>query len=244
MSGKINVTVWNEFLHEKENPKVAEIYPDGIHNAIADALKKDGGINVKTATLDEPNHGLTDEVLDSTDVLFWWGHKGHSKVDDTIVEKVYNRVNDGMGLVVLHSGHASKIFSKLMGTPSRGLKWREDGKLERLWVINPAHPIAAGIDDFIEVPQTEMYGEQFVVPEPDETVFISWFEGGEVFRSGITYRRGLGKVFYFRPGHETFPIYHQKEIRRVLINAAYWAVPQNGAKFVTGHYAGIASRNE
>lgn len=58
-------------------------------------------------------------------------------------------------------------------------------------------------------------------------MFISWFQGGEVFRSGVTYRRDKGKVFYFRPGHEAFPIYHMPIIQKVLINAVNWAAPGN-----------------
>lgn len=218
----INVTVWNEFRHEKENPKVQAIYPQGIHETIAEGLREDAGLKVRTATLDEPEHGLTDEVLNSTDVLLWWGHKAHSDVQDEIVKKVQQRVLAGMGLIVLHSGHYSKIFRTMMGT-NCSLLWREDGAKERLWVTSPGHPIARGIDKYFELPNTEMYGEFFDIPTPDDLVFISWFQGGEVFRSGCTWRRGNGKIFYFRPGHETFPIYQDKNVRLVLNNAVHWA---------------------
>lgn len=225
----IKVTVWNEYRHELQNEQVASIYPDGIHNAIAGYLKSDDGLEVRTAVLDEPEHGLTEETLANTDVLIWWGHLAHDEVRDDIVEKVRNRVLDGMGLIILHSGHGSKIFERLLGTKTGALKWRDDGEKERLWVIEHGHPIANGLGEYIEIPKEEMYGERFEIPAPDELVFISWFEGGEVFRSGCCYKRGKGKLFYFRPGHETFPIYHQPEILQIIKNAVLWASPTPGA---------------
>ncbi|MCO8268477.1 ThuA domain-containing protein [Haloferax sp. AB510] len=222
----VTVTVWNEYRHEKENDEVAEIYPDGIHATIAEGLRE-AGYDVQTATLDEPEHGLTESVLDDTDVLAWWGHKAHDEVDDAIVDRVVDRVRDGMGLLVLHSGHYSKPFKRLMGTTC-SLKWRESGEKERVWVVEPGHPIADGLDESFEVPRAEMYGERFDIPAPDELVFTSWFEGGEVFRSGCCYTRGKGRVFYFRPGHETYPIYEQEEVRTVLDNAVDWAAPGDG----------------
>lgn len=223
----IRVTVWNEYRHEREKEAVAAIYPDGIHGAIAAGLQQQLGssVVVRTATLDEPEHGLTSEVLDQTDVLMWWGHLAHDQVDDEIVKRVQHRVWDGMGLIVLHSGHASKIFQQLMGTGCM-LRWREAGEQERLWIVAPSHPIVDGLDvEYFELPATEMYGEYFDIPAPDELVLISWFAGGEVFRSGCTFRRGKGKIFYFRPGHETYPIYHDAMVRRVLANSVRWAVP-------------------
>ncbi|WP_424005082.1 ThuA domain-containing protein (plasmid) [Haloarcula salina] len=217
------VTVWNEYVHEQENDAVAEIYPDGIHETIATALD-DRGFETRTATLDDPEHGLTEAVLDDTDVLTWWGHTAHDAVDDAVVARVKERVLDGMGLLVLHSGHYSKIFRELMGTTC-DLKWREAGEKERLWVVEPGHPIADGIGEYIELPEAEMYGERFDVPAPDTLVFNSWFEGGEVFRSGCCYRRGAGRIFYFRPGHETYPIYHDETVQQVLANACEWAAP-------------------
>ncbi|MGM0922167.1 MAG: ThuA domain-containing protein [Bacillota bacterium] len=219
----MKITVWNENRHEQKNPTVAEIYPEGIHGAIANFLNENG-FDAATATLDQPEHGLTEEVLSETDVLFWWGHLAHDEVTDEIVERVQKRVLEGMGLVVLHSGHFSKIFKKLMGT-SCDLKWREADDKERLWVVDPSHPITEGIGEYIEIEKEEMYGEHFDIPAPDQLVFVSWFEGGEVFRSGCTYQRGNGKIFYFRPGHETYPTYHNKEIQKVLVNAAKWAAP-------------------
>lgn len=230
----IRVTVWNEYRHEKESEEIAAVYPNGIHAAIAEGLEQAGGFDVRTATLDEPEHGLTDEVLANTDVLTWWGHKAHGAVSDEIVTRVQKRVLDGMGLVVLHSGHMSKIFMTLMGTTC-DLKWREADEKERLWVVAPGHPIVEGIGEYIEMEKEEMYGEHFDIPQPETLVFVSWFEGGEVFRSGCCYSRGAGKIFYFRPGHETYPTYFNPEIRRVIANAARWAAPVNGPKRTFGN---------
>ncbi len=224
----IRVTIWNEGRHEKVNAKVAEVYPEGLHGTIAGFLRA-AGFETTIATLDDPEHGLTDEVLANTDVMTWWGHLAHGDVSDEIVEKVYNRVQEGMGLIVLHSGHFSKIFKKLMGT-SGNLQWREIGEKERLWVVNSAHPIAHDLPPYFELENEEMYGEPFGIPEPDSLVFVSWFAGGEVFRSGAAYYRGQGKVFYFRPGHETFPTYHDPMIQKVIINAINWAMPTNGPR--------------
>ena len=229
----VNVTVWNENRHEQKNPLVREIYPNGIHGAIAEFLKSEG-FETQTATLDEPEHGLTDEVLDKTDVLIWWGHLHHAEVKDEIVQKVQERILNGMGLIVLHSGHFSKIFRALMGT-SCDLKWREADEKERLWVVSPGHPITEGIPEYIELEREEMYGEHFDIPGPDELIFNSWFEGGEVFRSGCTFKRGNGKVFYFRPGHETYPTYHNKLIQRVISNAVKWAEPVKHNRPVYGY---------
>jgi len=219
----INVMVWNEFRHEKKDAEVIAIYPDGIHKCIADFLGKDADLSIKTATLDEPEHGLTDEVLENTDVLVWWGHQSHAEVSDEIAEKVHARVMRGMGFIALHSTHFAKPFIKLMGT-SCSLKWRY-GDFERLWVVSPGHPITEGIGEYVEIECEEMYGEWFDIPTPDEQVFISWFRGGEVFRSGCCWNRGAGKVFYFRPGHETNPTYHIPEIQKIITNAVKWAAP-------------------
>jgi len=220
----INVTVWNEYRHEKADAVVKKIYPGGIHGCIADFLRKEKGISVKTATLDDAEHGLTDKVLDSTDVMIWWGHAYHGEVADDVAEKVHERVLRGMGFIALHSSHVAKPFLKLMGT-SGSLKWRTDD-FERLWVVSPGHPIAEGLDECVELETEEMYGEWFDIPAPDELVFISWFGGGEVFRSGCCWSRGAGKVFYFRPGHETCPSYHIPQIQRIIINSVKWAAPK------------------
>jgi trehalose utilization protein len=218
----VRVTVWGEFRHEKKNPKVSAIYPHGMHQTIAAALGRHSDFAVRTATLDEPEHGLTDAVLDQTDVLTWWGHMAHADVSDAVVAKVRTRVLEGMGLIVLHSGHYSKIFKCLMGDTC-SLSWRESTDKERLWNVFPSHPITQGIGPYFELPSEEMYGEPFGIPAPDELIFISWFTGGEVFRSGATWHRGHGKIFYFRPGHETYPTYHHPQVQRVLANAVQWA---------------------
>ena len=232
----IRVTVWNEYVHELDNAQVARIYPHGIHEAIAAGLSDllGAAVFVRTATLDQPEHGLSREVLAQTDVLTWWGHAAHERVHDDVVDRVHQRVQEGMGLIVLHSGHMSKIFQRLMGTGCM-LRWREAGERERMWIVNPSHPITAGIDgEYFELQHTEMYGEFFDIPAPDELIFISWFEGGEVFRSGCTFRRGRGKIFYFRPGHETHPIYHDKHVRQVIANAVKWAAPSGSPYHGTG----------
>ncbi len=221
----IKVTVWNEFLHEKFDDAVKNVYPEGIHNAIADFLRCDD-ITVRTATLDDPECGLTKEVIDDTDVLLWWGHMGHDKVPDEVAQRVQNAVLSGMGIIFLHSAHMSKPFRLLMGT-SCSLTWRESGDKELLWVADPAHPIAQGIDHYVELEHEETYGEPYDIPEPDRLVFIGWFEGGEVFRSGACYRRGHGRVFYFQPGHESFPTYYNNDIQTIIRNAVRWAVPVN-----------------
>lgn len=218
----IRVTVWGENVHEKKNQAVADNYPNGMHGQIAKLISEDKNIKASTVTLQDPEHGMTEKKLDETDVLIWWGHAAHGDVADAIVERVAERVWAGMGLIVLHSGHFSKIFKRLMGSPC-ALTWREAGERERLWVVNPGHPIAKGLPQYFELENEEMYGEPFSVPEPLETVFVSWFQGGEVFRSGLTYRRGAGNVFYFRPGHETYPTYHDANVGKVLRNAVNWA---------------------
>ena len=220
----IRVTVWGENVHEQTNAAVRQIYPEGMHHCIAAGLREDPTIATKTAVLQMPEHGLSVDVLEKTDVLTWWGHAAHDKVADEIVERVHQRVVEGMGLLVLHSGHLSKIFKRLLGTPCT-LSWREAGEKERLWVIQPTHPIAQGIERYFEVENAEMYGEPFAIPTPEEVVFISWFEGGEVFRSGVTFQRGAGKIFYFRPGHETYPVYYNESVKLVLKNAVKWAAP-------------------
>ncbi|WP_205774655.1 ThuA domain-containing protein [Alkalicoccus luteus] len=230
----MHITVWNENRHEKENPDVQKVYPDGIHEAIRSFLTEDYD-SVSTAVLDEPEHGLTDDVLDKTDVLIWWGHKAHEEVRDDIAAKVQERVWNGMGLVVLHSGHFSKVFKRLMGTGC-DLKWREADEKERIWVVDPTHPLTEGIGSCIELEKEEMYGEHFDIPVPDELVMVSWFEGGEVFRSLCTFRRGSGKIVYFRPGHETYPTYYHPDVQRVIKNAAGWAARKAGERPVYGHH--------
>ena len=220
----MRVTIWNEFRHEKRNPVVAAHYPRGIHMQLADALRAHGIAEIRTTTLDDPANGLGPDVLDSTDVLVWWGHRHHDEVADDRAAAVCDRIHAGMGFVALHSAHFSKPFRRLMGTPCT-VRWRAEGELERIWTTAPGHPITSGIPEHFELSLEEAYGEPFAVPEPDELVFISWFKGGEVFRSGACYRRGRGRIFFFRPGHETFPTYHDPNVQRVIANGVRWAAP-------------------
>ena len=221
---QLRVTIWNEHVQERRDESVKRVYPDGMHEAIAAGLRRELGASasIRFATLEEPEHGLTDRVLSETDVLTWWGHVAHDQVADEVVSRVQARVLEGMGIVVLHSAHYSKIFRRLMGTTC-ALRWRGgSGERELVWTVNPAHPIAAGVPQPIIVPKQEMYGEFFDIPPPDELVFISSFEGGEVFRSGCCYYRGAGRVVYFSPGDQEFPVYKQPEIQRVIANSVRW----------------------
>jgi trehalose utilization protein len=229
----LRVTVWGEGRHEKQQPEVTEIYPDGMHEAIAAAIRTHLGDSalVRTATLDDPEQGLPTAVLNTTDVLTWWGHMAHDEVSDDLAATIQTRVLAGMGLVVLHSGHFSKVFRRLMGTTCR-LIWRNDGERELVWTVSPTHPIAAGVPHPIVIDTQEMYGEHFDIPAPDELVFVSSFAGGEVFRSGCTFRRGHGKIFYFSPGDQDFPVYHHRDIRRVIANGVAWAAPEPGERSV------------
>ncbi len=216
----VNVLIYNEYQHERSEEAIRKIYPDGIHNELKRQLEDDD-ITVKTVTLDNVND-ITEELLNNTDVLLWWGHMAHPKVPDEVAVLVKEAVLRGMGAIFLHSGHHSKPFKLLMGT-SCNLTWREDGDRELVWVCDPSHPIAAGINRFIKLEHEETYGEPFGIPEPDKLVFIGSFEGGEVFRAGCCYKRENGKVFYFQPGHEAYPTYKNPEIIKVIKNAVYWA---------------------
>ena len=223
MAGKIKVTVWNEFRHEKSEESIRAIYPDGLHAVIASTLSKDAELEVRLAALDDPDQGLPPEVLNNTDVLIWWGHMAHARVPDEIVDRVQQHVLAGMGMVFLHSGHHSKIFRRLMGTTGN-LKWRENAK-ERIWTTCPNHPITKGIPETFTLDAEEVYGEPFGIPEPQETIFISWFDGGEVFRSGCTWTRGNGRIFYFQPGHETNPTFHNPYVQQIIKNGVHWVCP-------------------
>jgi trehalose utilization protein len=238
MTDPYRVLVWNEHRHERQNPVVAAIYPEGIHGTLAGPLRA-GGLDVRTGTLDDDDQGLVD--LDWADVLVWWGHIAHDELTDANVDRIQARVLDGMGFVGLHSAHYSRPFKRLMGT-SCSLKWREADDVERLWVVAPDHPIASGLDQFIELEREEMYGEFFDIPAPDATVFVSWFTGGEVFRSGVTYARGRGRIFYFRPGHETYPTYHDARIQRVIANGVRWAAPTDGPTPAYGQRGPVEAR--
>lgn len=246
----IRVTVWGEYVQEsgelrkellpsgdfspeqmegfqnfvaETSKKIKEVYPLGITGTIAAYLEKCEDMEVKHVNLYMPEYGLSDEVLESTDVLIWWAHIAHDAVPDTIVAKIKNRILRGMGFIALHSAHPCKVMQELLGT-SGSLRWRE-GDFARVWNINPTHPIAQGIPEYFELDPEEMYGERFDIPTPDELIFLSWYRGGEVFRSGCTWNRGYGKIFYFQPGHETNPSYHNPHVMRVIENAVRWAAP-------------------
>jgi len=222
----LRVTVWGENRHEQRDPRVRELYPEGMHSAIRDGIVEHHGdaVTTRIALLDDPEHGLTEEVLAATDVLTWWGHMAHGEVSDEVAERVQRHVLAGMGLVVLHSGHWSKPFTRLMGTTCT-LRWRNEADRELVWTVNPSHPIAEGVPHPIVIDEQEMYGEHFDIPVPDELVFVSSFSGGEVFRSGCTFRRGKGKIFYFSPGDQDYPVYHHPDVRRVIANGVRWACP-------------------
>ncbi|MBR3507873.1 MAG: ThuA domain-containing protein [Lachnospiraceae bacterium] len=224
----IKVTVWNENLHERLQEEIRQVYPDGIHGCIAEFLSYNDDIAVHVATFDEPEHGLTQEILDATDVLVYWSHMAQEAFSDVVAERIRQAVLNGMGLIALHSAHASKMMKKLLGT-TMTLKWRH-GDRERLFVTAPSHPIAQYIPEYIELPVEEMYGEYFDIPKPDDVVFTGWFAGGEIFRSGCTFTRGLGKIFYFQPGHEAYPTYYDKYIQRIITNAVYWCAPTRRLK--------------
>ena len=219
----IRVLVWNEFFHEANQERIAKIYPDGIHNTIKEFLQCDD-IQVKTATLQDENCGITKEILDETDVLIWWGHVYHDQVPFEIAYMIKDAVLSGMGMIFLHSAHHSRPFRELLGT-SANLTWRESGDSELVWVTDPSHPITQGINYAISLPHEETYGEPFVIPTPDKLLFIGSFSGGEVFRSGCLFERGNGKIFYFQPGHEAFPTFKVPEIQTVIRNAVRYVAP-------------------
>lgn len=229
----IHVTIWNEGRHERNEASLRELYPDGLHGAIANLLKTDDALDITTTTLDDPEHGLPDALLDNTDVLIWWGHLSHQDVPWELADKVAQRVGRGMGAIFLHSAHMSRPFIRLMGT-SCTLCWR-DGAREHLWVTDPSHPIAKGIPACLTLEREEMYGEFFDIPKPDSVVFTGWFSTGNVFRSGCTFTRGRGRIFYFQPGHEWNPTYHNPVVGQILRNAVHWVYNDVGPAFDCPH---------
>lgn len=225
----INVLVWAEDrpLPEHEE-RMRKIYPRGIEGRIGEILLSDKDIRVRTATMQDQDQGFGAEFLKWADVLVLWSHKNWRELEDKYVEAVCERVLEGMGIVVLHSAHASKIFSKLMGTKTQRLHWRENDEWQRYWVVAPGHPIVQGInEEYFNIPMDETYGEYFDIPQPDELIFLTVSEGGEVFRSGCCWRRGRGRIFYFQAGHETYPVYYQEEVKKVIVNAVKWVALMN-----------------
>lgn len=202
-------------------PEADKVYPEGLGQAIANVFGKD--TNLVIQDYDDGSKLL--EVLEETDVLVWWGHCMHGKVSDEVNTAVCDRVRRGMGFIALHSAHLCKPLKTLLGTTCT-LQWRESGDNERLWTVMPDHPIAEGVGAYVDIKKEEMYGEYFDIPTPDELVFIGWFKGGEVFRAGCVFNRGHGKIFYFNPGHETYPTYRNAKIKKIMRNAAKYVCPK------------------
>ncbi len=220
----LNVVIWNEYRHEKLEDACREIYPEGIHGCIRNFLKVNSDLDISLAALDDEHQGLPDELLNKTDVLIWWGHMAHHEVSDELVEKIRQRVYAGkMGLIVLHSGHHSKVFREVVGTTGN-LSWGRDQK-EVVWNLYPTHPIAKGIPEYFTLELEELYSEPFYIPQPDALVFGSWYEDGFIFRSGVCFERGLGKVFYFQPGHEFCRSFYNEYVQKIITNAVYWVAP-------------------
>ena len=239
MAKTINVTIWNEYRHEKSDENVAKLYPNGLHAAIGEFLSKNDDMKITLAALDDPDQGLPDEVLNNTDVILWWGHMNHGEVKDDLVERIRQRVYvGGMGFIALHSAHHSKPFRAIVGTTGN-LLWGDNQK-EIIWNIMPSHPIAAGIPAHFELPEEELYAEPFQIPQPDAHIFEGWYEHGYVFRTGCTFLRGAGRVFYFQPGHETCPSFYDANVQRIITNGVRWAAPndfgyeiESGCPYVT-----------
>jgi len=215
---KVKALVWSEFTEPKD------VYPKGIHGDIAEYLNASGNVEAKVVQLSDPDQGVSQAMLDWADVLLWWGHQKHRDVTDETVQRIVKSVKEGgMGYFAMHSAHYSRGLIAILGTPC-GLGSVGDGGAESISVVMPDHPIAKGVSDFV-VPRTEYFGEPFGVPEPEAVVFKSTFEKGDNiwFRSGCCWTVGKGRVFYFRPGHETYPIMRQPEVQKVIYNATLWS---------------------
>lgn len=270
----INVVVWDE-----QQPAQKEAYDDFLGNEIASYLEKQSGISVRTVNLASPEKGIADNVLNSCDVLIWWGHVRQFEITPEQGKAIVKRIKSGqLDLIALHSAHWATPFVEAMkdrtmsnaltrfkqisseqldlqyvdpprryfapdrddlltprfyprkfpnGRTELVIHWpnccfpayRNDGKPSTLYTIQPDHPIAQGIPSRFQLPSTEMYDEPFHVPEPDEVIFEERWPTGEWFRSGMIWNIGDGKVFYFRPGHETFPVYKQEVALNIIENA-------------------------
>lgn len=213
---EIRVRVWSEHTARRA------YYPDDINGAVAEGLRLDDGLSVTTAELVDEGDGVPETELARTDVLVWWGHQLHRYVADDAVDRVVRHVRErGMGFVALHSSHMSKPFTRLIGDDG-GLGGVEvDAGAERITVEQRDHPVADGVDK-IELAKEESYNEPFNCGKPDAVVFRSVFDNGHEFRSGLAYTVDNGRVFYFRPGHETYPAFADPMVRRVIRNAVYW----------------------
>jgi trehalose utilization protein len=212
------ILVWSEGTAPKE------VYPNDIRGAVAAELAKLRGYTVKTATLSDPEQGISQAALDATDVLIWWGHLKHGDVSDTGVERIVKRVREGgMGIIFLHSAHFAKPLKAVLGASGAWKDYVNDRSPHRITVADPKHPIARGVRDFV-IPQEERYEEPFIVPTPEAVVFEGYYEKTKTkARQGLCWTIGKGRVFYFRPGHEEFPVFFMPEVRRIMRNAALWA---------------------
>lgn len=225
---KIHVLCWSE------RTEPASVYPNGINGALVELLSKDNGVIAEYANLSDPEQGLSQAALARTDVLIWFGHRKHAEVSAENVDRIVTRVREGMGYLPLHSAHYAQPFQKILrliadkqgqpltGEPGSWGKVRNDGMPELIHILTPQHPIAHGVRDFT-IPKTETYGNPFNVPAPDAKIFEGRYQGGhQDGNDGLLWSFGNGKVFYFRPGHETYPIFYQTEVRQILKNAVHF----------------------
>ena len=215
--GKVKALVWSEFTEPKD------VYPKGIHGDIAAHLNAGGEVEAKVVQLADPDQGVSDADLEWADVLLWWGHKHHGKVTDETIGRIVKAVKEGgMGYFAIHSAHYSRGLIALLEDKC-GLGGVGDGGAETVSVVAPDHPIAKGVKDFV-IPRVEYFIEPFTVPEPEAVVFRSTYEKTDGwFRTGCCWTVGKGRVFYFRPGHETYPIIRQPEVQKCIYNGALWA---------------------
>ena len=217
----LRVRVWCEGTAPKS------VYPQDIDGVLGDDLRRRAGLEVSLARLGQSDAGLADAALDATDVLIWWGRLRHDDLPEARSKAIVERVKAGrIGFVALHASCASKPFKTLMGTPCEPRGWRDDGQPEHVEIKAPAHPIARGVAAFT-IPKTAMYLEPFAVPAPETVVLVSSWGPNETFRSGLTWTIGEGRVVYFRPGHDAFPVLFHTSVRQVIYNAALWAAKRS-----------------
>lgn len=274
---RVRVVVWDE-----RQPSQKEAYENFLGNAIADFLRGEDGLAVQSVTIDDPEQGISQAVLDNCDVLIWWGHKRQSEILPEAGKRIVERISSGkLHLIALHSAHWSTPFVEAMneitrrrtvatGTAKSDITYvpppkqytvprydtrltpftiarkfpdgrqnlevhlpyccfpayRNDGKPSHVKILQKGHPITKGIPHEFQISRTEMYDEPFHVPEPDDVILEERWATGEWFRSGMLWRLGKGIVFYFRPGHETFPVYKEQFPLKILSNAVRWAADQ------------------
>ena len=211
---------YREFLLNSAG-KITKVHPQGIHMTLKSIFDECDDMAVRTVTMDMPEFGFSQEVLDDTDVLVLWAHLAHEKITDEIAERIKNRVHEGMGFLCLHSAHQCKPLHKLIGV-STIPKWRMEDAC-KIYCIEPNHPIAKDIPDMFELEAEQVYCEPFDITTPDELVFVTWYQGGELLRSGCCWERENGRIFYFQPGHETCKSYYDVNVRQILKNAVRWA---------------------